>query len=87
MGSSDIAVFRPPWKLIIRAIGREPELYDIVEDPYEKKNISKQNQAMTKELSEVGQAMIAMAEVSSGNSAGGRGRRSGRRQGNGPARE
>ena len=64
IGNSDIAVFRPPWKLVIPADGKQPELFQVVSDPYEKRSVAAENPALMNELSATGQDMIAIAEVS-----------------------
>jgi arylsulfatase A-like enzyme len=94
MGNADIAVFRPPWKLIMPTAGGEPELFDVVEDPYEKNNVISKHPETAEKLTSVGQAMIAMAEVSPEDNAaqerggpGGRGGGGLRGQGGGPRGE
>ena len=64
MGNWDIAVYRPPWKLIIPAVQGKPQLFDVVEDPYEKKDVIRENPEITQTLTKIGQAMIARAKVS-----------------------
>ena len=50
MGNWDIAVYRPPWKLIIPAVQDKPQLFDVVEDPYEKKHVIRENLEITQTL-------------------------------------
>ncbi|MCB1123756.1 MAG: arylsulfatase, partial [Verrucomicrobiae bacterium] len=63
MGNADIAVFRPPWKLIIPPSGENLQLFDVVEDPYEKQDMVTAKPDIAKELLAEGREMIARAEV------------------------
>ena len=52
MGNKEVAVFRPPWKLITspRGQGTEPLLFDVVADPSEKTNLAGQQPEIVQEL-------------------------------------
>jgi arylsulfatase A-like enzyme len=63
MGNSDMAVYRPPWKLIIPAGLGNPQLFDIVEDPYERNDVIGGNPQITLALTNIGNEMISMAGV------------------------
>jgi len=53
MGSKEVAVFRPPWKLITspRGQGTSPMLFDVVADPSEQTNLAEQHPEIVQELS------------------------------------
>ena len=53
MGNKDVAVFRPPWKLITspRGRGTPPMLFDVVSDPSEKTDVAGQHPNIVRELS------------------------------------
>jgi len=52
MGNKDVAVFRPPWKLITsrQGQGASPMLFDVVSDPSEKNDLSSQHPEIVQEL-------------------------------------
>lgn len=93
MGNGNLAVFRPPWKLIIPANDGDVTLYDVVKDPYEKNDLSGKHAELVAELNNIAQEMIAIAEVSpadniaaqaGGPRGGGPRTGQGRRDGQGP---
>ena len=53
MGNKEVAVFRPPWKLITmpRGQGVSPMLFDVVADPSEKTDVAGQHPEIVQELS------------------------------------
>ena len=53
MGNKEVAVFRPPWKLITssRGQGASPMLFHVVADPSEKTDVAGQHPEMVQELS------------------------------------
>ncbi|NDI17761.1 MAG: hypothetical protein EBY83_07350, partial [Verrucomicrobia bacterium] len=53
MGNKEVAVFRPPWKLITSRQGQgvTPMLFDVVSDPSEKNDLSSQHPEIAEELS------------------------------------
>jgi len=53
MGTKEVAVFRPPWKLITspRGQGASPMLFDVVADPTEKTDVAGQHPEIVQELS------------------------------------
>ena len=53
MGNKEVAVFRPPWKLITSPRGGDvaPMLFDVVADPDEKKDLSGLHPEIVQELS------------------------------------
>ena len=54
MGNKEIAIFRPPWKLITsrQGQGASPMLFDVVSDPSEKNDISAQQPEIVQELTQ-----------------------------------
>jgi arylsulfatase len=54
MGNKDVAVFRPPWKLITsrQGQGAAPMLFDVVSDPSEKSDLSSQHPEIVQELTQ-----------------------------------
>ena len=54
MGNKDVAVFRPPWKLITsrQGQGASPMLFDVVSDPSEKNDLSSQHPEIVQELTQ-----------------------------------
>jgi arylsulfatase A-like enzyme len=54
MGNKDVAVFRPPWKLIAsrQGHGASPMLFDVVSDPSEKNDLSSQHPEIVHELTQ-----------------------------------
>lgn len=58
MGNKEVAVFRPPWKLITapREGGTAPMLFDVVADPSEKMEVAGQNPEIVRELTAALQA-------------------------------
>lgn len=52
MGNKEVAVFRPPWKLItsLRGQGVSPMLFDVVTDPSEKTDVAGQHPEIVQEL-------------------------------------
>jgi arylsulfatase A-like enzyme len=54
MGNKEVAVFRPPWKLITSRQGQgvSPMLFDVVSDPSEKNDLSSQHPEIVQELTQ-----------------------------------
>ena len=54
MGNKDVAVFRPPWKLMTsrQGQGASPMLFDVVSDPSEKNDLSSQHPEIVQELTQ-----------------------------------
>jgi len=54
MGNKEVAVFRPPWKLITSRQGQgvSPMLFDVVSDPSEKNDLSGQHPEIVQELTQ-----------------------------------
>jgi len=54
MGNKEVAVFRPPWKLITsrQGQGTAPMLFDVVSDPSEKNDLSSQHPEIVEELTQ-----------------------------------
>ena len=54
MGNKEIAVFRPPWKLITsrQGQGAVPMLFDVVSDPSEKNDLSGKHPEIVQELTQ-----------------------------------
>jgi hypothetical protein len=53
MGNKEVAVFRPPWKLITsrQGQGTAPMLFDVLADPSEKSDKASQHPQIVEELS------------------------------------
>jgi len=60
MGNKEIAVFRPPWKLITsrQQQGAVPMLFDVVSDPSEKNDLSSQHPEIVQELTQAFQEYV-----------------------------
>jgi arylsulfatase A-like enzyme len=60
MGNKEIAVFRPPWKLITsrQGQGASPMLFDVVSDPSEKNDLSSQHPEIVQELTQAFQEYV-----------------------------
>jgi arylsulfatase A-like enzyme len=77
MGNKEIAVFRPPWKLITsrQGQGAVPMLFDVVSDPSEKNELSGQHpeivQELTQALQEYAKDLPQKARRSPGGGGGG----------------
>jgi arylsulfatase A-like enzyme len=52
MGNKEVAVFRPPWKLITSPRGQEasPMLFDVLADPSEKKDVAGEHPEIVQQL-------------------------------------
>jgi arylsulfatase A-like enzyme len=52
MGNKEVAVFRPPWKLITspRGQGASPMLFDVLADPSEKKDVAGEHPEIVQQL-------------------------------------
>jgi arylsulfatase A-like enzyme len=60
MGNKEIAVFRPPWKLITsrQAQGAAPMLFNVLSDPSEKNDLSSQHPEIVQELTQALQEYV-----------------------------